>query len=56
MKNSARPEWIGTDAWDAMWANFTVQTGDTWGDLVQTRSDILDYLAGLGQDVAALSK
>jgi RHS repeat-associated protein len=55
MKSSARPEWINTEAWDAMWANFTAQTGDTWGKLVQTRSEILNYLASLGKDTSKLT-
>jgi len=55
MQDDVRPEWLSTEAWEAMWANFVVQTGDTWGQLVQTRSDILNYLASLGQDTSSMT-
>ncbi|MFO7907411.1 MAG: RHS repeat-associated core domain-containing protein, partial [Pirellulaceae bacterium] len=55
MKADARPEWLGAETWDVMWQNFTTQTGDTWGDFVQTRSDIVNYIHGLGQDATDLT-
>ena len=55
MKDDARPEWIASAAWDVLWENFTTQTGEDWGDFVRRRSEILDYLHGLGQDTAGLT-
>jgi YD repeat-containing protein len=55
LKDQVRPEWESADAWNAMWANFTVQVGSTWGDLVQTHSNTVNYLASLGQDTGKLS-
>jgi hypothetical protein len=38
LKDEMHPESIPADAWEAIWANFTEQVGDTWGDYVGTIS------------------
>jgi hypothetical protein len=55
MKDVVRPEWMSFDAWTAAWAAFTGQVGDTWGDFLTTRSQIVNHLASLGQDSSTMT-
>ena len=55
MKDDVRPEWVAPEPWDAMWTNFVTRTGEAWGELVLARSEILNYLAALGHDAAAMT-
>ena len=57
LKAEMRPYFIREDAWEAIWANFTVQVGDTWGDYGAMLADNANYLGQLGyreEDVSQL--
>ena len=43
-------------AWEPIWANFTDQVGDTWGDYVAMLDDNAAYLGRLGQRVDDVSE
>ncbi|MBI2875410.1 MAG: cadherin-like domain-containing protein [Candidatus Tectomicrobia bacterium] len=51
LKDDLRPDSIRAAAWDPLWANFTTQAGDTWGDYVTMLDDNAAYLGRLGERV-----
>ena len=48
VKDEMRPDSISAAAWDALWANFTAQAGDTWGEYLTMLTDNAIYLGSLG--------
>ena len=54
LQTSMQPSSIPNDAWSAIFANFTNQTGTTWGNYVQMLNVNAAYLRGLGLDVKDL--
>jgi RHS repeat-associated protein len=54
-KADARPDSIGSDAWDPIWANFASVVGTTSTDLQNVLSDNATYLGRLGVDPSDLS-
>ncbi len=48
VKDQTRPSTIDTEAWNAIWTNYTSQIGTTAGELVRTLSENATYLARLG--------
>ena len=57
LKEEVHPESMSADAWDAIWANFIDQVGDTWRDYVSMLNDNMNYLVSIGQvtgDVGSL--
>src|SRR5207244_4303367 len=55
LKASVRPDSIGSNAWDVIWANFVANVGPTWGDYAAMLSDNATYLGKLGQNVTDIS-
>ncbi len=51
LKEGMRPGSVGLEAWDAIWASFVSQVGDTWGDYVRMLDENAAYLGRLGQHV-----
>lgn len=47
VKDDMRPDSISTDAWNALWGNFTAQAGETWGEYLTMLTDNAIYLGGL---------
>jgi RHS repeat-associated protein len=56
LKDSVRPESISAEAWDAIWANFVAQTGDTWIDYIRMLDNNAVYLNRLGEQVTDVSQ
>jgi len=48
LKDDMQPEWMQSDAWDAIWLNFTDQVGSTWGDYVAMFGENMTYLSQAG--------
>ena len=46
---SLRPSSIPADAWNAIFANFVSQVGDTYGQLQQVMQDDANYLSAIGE-------
>jgi len=51
MEDDLRPDQITAEAWEAIWANFATEVGDTWGDYVRMLDENAGYLGRLGQRV-----
>jgi RHS repeat-associated protein len=51
LKDSMKPASISAEAWEAIWANFVSQVGDTWGDYLKMLDENASYLGRLGQRV-----
>lgn len=54
-KAEARPDFVGTDAWDPIWANFVSVVGSTTNDLQTVLSDTATYLGRLSVDLTEIS-
>jgi len=48
LKDQMRPDYVRPDAWDAVWANFTAQVGNTWGDYLSMLAENANFLGSLG--------
>jgi RHS repeat-associated protein len=51
LKDSMRPASINPEAWEAIWANFVAQVGNTWGDYLEMLDENASYVGRLGQRV-----
>ncbi|MCY2990994.1 MAG: malectin domain-containing carbohydrate-binding protein [Planctomycetota bacterium] len=47
LKDGLRPDYIRSDAWDAVWANFTAAAGPTWGTYLAMLDANTSYLRRL---------
>jgi RHS repeat-associated protein len=56
LKDSMKPASIGSEAWDAIWAGFASQVGNTWGDYVRMLDDNAAYLGRLVQRVVDINQ
>ena len=57
LKEELRPDNIGVEAWEPIWANFVAAVGPSWGDYVTMLAENAAYLGRLGikvTDVAEL--
>jgi len=54
-KDYMQPDWVNTEAWEAIWANFLNQVGATWGDYLAMLDDNAAYHARLGASVEDVS-
>ncbi|MCY2954337.1 MAG: DUF6531 domain-containing protein [Planctomycetota bacterium] len=56
LKDSMRPASFSTQAWDAIFDNFTAQVGSTWGDYVSMLDDNASYLGKLGESISDIGQ
>ena len=51
-----RPDYVRADAWDAIWANFTSQVGNTWGGYLAELDRNASYLHRIGVDTSEITR
>ena len=56
MEESLRPDDMPEEAWSRIYAGFTAEVGDTWGDYVSMLSENAVYLRRLGETVTDVSE
>lgn len=56
LKDGLRPDFISSDAWDAVFPNLVAQIGPTFGDYVSKLSASASYLGQLGQNVTSVTE
>ena len=56
MKDAARPGFVSTDAWDAIWTNFTATVGTTLGSCQALLCENASYLSQFGEYVYDVSQ
>ncbi|MCC6425177.1 MAG: RHS repeat protein, partial [Phycisphaerales bacterium] len=55
-KDSMRPEYVRSDAWDAAWSNFVSNVGTTWGDYLAMLDANARFLDRLGAGTNEISR
>ena len=55
-KDEMRPHYVRSDAWEAIWSNFTAQAGETWGDYLTMLDQNAIYLSEIGAGTSDITK
>ncbi|MCW5631782.1 MAG: tandem-95 repeat protein [Rubrivivax sp.] len=56
LRDSLRPDFVGADAWEAIWSNFTSQVGPTWGSYLTALNQNAAYLGTLGVSTVDIAR
>jgi len=56
LQSAMQPPTMASDAWNAVWQNFTAQAGSTWGSYLQALDNNAAYLGTLGLNVSDLGQ
>jgi RHS repeat-associated protein len=56
LQSSMQPPNMASDAWNAIFQNFTSQVGSTWGNYVQELDNASSYLGRLGLNVSDIAR